>query len=51
LISNPIGSGYAVSLRTTSLGKKKEIKEGSNKDENRDEDTEKNEGPRLLQIG
>jgi hypothetical protein len=30
---------------------KKEIKEKSNEDEIRDEDTEKNEGPRLLQIG
>jgi hypothetical protein len=28
-----------------------EIKQGSNEDEIRDEDTEKNEGPRLLQIG
>jgi hypothetical protein len=28
-----------------------ENKQGSNKDEIRDEDTEKNEGPRLLQIG
>jgi hypothetical protein len=34
----------------TSLGKKKEIKEGSNEDEIRDEDTENNEDPRLPQI-
>jgi hypothetical protein len=34
----------------TSLGKKNEIKEGSNEDEIRDEDTEKNEDPRLPQI-
>jgi hypothetical protein len=38
------------SKQTYRLRKKKEIKEGSNKDEIRDEDTEKNEGPRLLQI-
>jgi hypothetical protein len=36
---------------TCRLRKKKKIKEGSNKDEIRNEDTEKNEGARLLQIG
>jgi hypothetical protein len=39
-----------VKNKCTAAGRK-EIKQGSNEDEIHDEDTEKNEGPRLLQIG
>jgi hypothetical protein len=46
-----LGTCEETSAQPPGLWKRKEIKQGSNEDKICDEDTEKNEGPRLLQIG